>query len=176
MPRLTITSHPTRQPNSTTLAHAQQPEVRRRAQIIRPPRGLHPTTWPGTGISRKTVYNVTHTFELHGIDGLYDRRRSGRPGRADDDYRTVLEETLALFPRDLGYSNMGWTATYQGTHGPRNGGHPQPSTVSRNYSMTWDTSTSASPLRHPPAAVQAREPGRTSRLETHAAGAGRDPA
>jgi transposase len=113
MPRLTITLTPDQVSELDDLiAHAQQPEVRRRTQIIRLLHaGYTPTYLAGElGISRKTVYNVAHTFELHGIDGLYDRHRSGRPGRADDHYRAVLEDTLALLPRDLGYSNLGWTA------------------------------------------------------------------
>jgi len=113
MPRLTITLTPDQTAELDQLiAHAEQPEVRRRAHIIRLLHaGYTPTHLAGElGISRKTFYNVAHSFELYGIDGLYDRHRSGRPGRTDDDYRAVLEETLALLPRDLGYSNMGWTA------------------------------------------------------------------
>ncbi len=125
MPRLTVTLTPDQTAELDDLiAHATQPEVRRRAHIIRLLHaGYTPTHLAGElGISRKTVYNVAHTFELHGIDGLYDRHRSGRPGRADDHYRAVLEDTPALLPRDLGYSNMGWTAGLIGNHMTRETG------------------------------------------------------
>ena len=117
-------SPPTRHRTRRPITHAEQPEVRRRAQIIRLLHaGYNPTYLARElSISRKTVYNVAHTFELHGIDGLYDQHRSGRPGRADDHYRTVLADTLALLPRDLGYTNLGWTAGLIGEHMARETG------------------------------------------------------
>jgi transposase len=91
-------------------AHAERPAVRRRAQIILLLHaGYTPTPLAGElGISRKTIYNVAHRFELHGIDGVFDRPRKGRPGKVDEQFCTLLEEAPGHDPADYGYPHIGW--------------------------------------------------------------------
>lgn len=93
------------------ITHAERPEVRRRAHIIiLLHAGYSPTHLARElNVSRKTVYNVAHSFELHGIDGLFTRSYPGRPGKADAHYRDLLEEVLAHAPADYGYGDLGWT-------------------------------------------------------------------
>jgi transposase len=93
------------------IARTKRPEVRRRAHIVLLlSTGDRPSDMSRElGLSRKTIYNVAHRFELHGIDGLYDRLRNGRPGKANEHYWERLEEVLARDPADYGYPDLGWT-------------------------------------------------------------------
>ncbi|NLF76707.1 MAG: transposase, partial [Chloroflexi bacterium] len=93
------------------IAHAAQPEVRRRAQIIRLLyMGYRPSHIArDVGVSRRTVYNVLHNFEHYGIDGLYDRPRSGRPRKLTSEHCALLEAALAEDPAAFGYETPGWT-------------------------------------------------------------------
>jgi transposase len=92
-------------------ADADQPAVRRRAQIILLLHAGYTSTHLAgeLGVSRKTIYNVARKFELFGIDGIYDRPRTGRPGKVDEHYCALLEETLAHDPAEFGYPTLGWT-------------------------------------------------------------------
>lgn len=86
--------------------------VRRRAQIIvLLHAGYTPTHLARElNVSRKTIYNVLRNFQLHGTDGVFDRPRSGRPGKADEHYCELLEKTLAHDPADYGYTDLGWSS------------------------------------------------------------------
>jgi transposase len=81
---------------------AEQPAVRRRAQIILLLQaGYTPTHLAGElGVARKTIYNVARKVELHGIDGIFDRPRSGRPGKVDEHYYRLLKEALGHDPAE----------------------------------------------------------------------------
>ena len=63
------------------------------------------------GCTRQTVHNWFDAFEAGGVDGLSDKSRSGRPAKADADYRQLLVDSIRVNPHDLGYPFTVWTIT-----------------------------------------------------------------
>ncbi len=78
------------------LSLAFSPLFRRRLKAMRLLReGLSvPAVAALLGVSRQSVYAWVARYELNGINGLVDRRRSGRPGIITEAYVQVLLETL----------------------------------------------------------------------------------
>ncbi len=62
------------------------------------------------GISLRTVRRTRRRWRRKGYKGLYDRRRSGRPARADKKYLRMLCRVVRTDPRKLGYCFAHWTA------------------------------------------------------------------
>ena len=60
-------------------------------------------------VSLPTIYEWFHRFRTEGESGLDHHPRSGRPPTADENYITVLEETLETEPSELGYDFALWT-------------------------------------------------------------------
>jgi transposase len=60
-------------------------------------------------VSLATVHNWHHRFHTHGIAGLEDAPKSGRPRVADEEYCRVLEEALEASPAVYGYDFAIWT-------------------------------------------------------------------
>ncbi len=56
-----------------------------------------------------TVYTWFDRFDVEGPVGLYDRPRSGRPSKVDDETRQALDDTVSQSPSDLGYNFTCWT-------------------------------------------------------------------
>ncbi|MBU0491676.1 MAG: helix-turn-helix domain-containing protein [Chloroflexi bacterium] len=52
-----------------------------------------------------------HRFNKHGINGLHDKPRCGRPPKLDVQLRRMIWEIVATDPRALGHSYNTWTAT-----------------------------------------------------------------
>lgn len=63
------------------------------------------------GCNQQSVHNWLTAFEQGGTDALYDRPRSGRPAKANTDYRALLVESIRANPLDLGYPFTVWTIT-----------------------------------------------------------------
>ena len=62
------------------------------------------------GISLRTVRRTRRRWRRKGFKGLYDRKRSGRPARADKKYLRMLYRVVRTDPRKLGYCFAHWTA------------------------------------------------------------------
>ena len=60
-------------------------------------------------VSVATVYNHWQRFKLEGEQGLGDKPKSGRPPKADENYRQVLTLTLETEPEALGLGFGIWT-------------------------------------------------------------------
>jgi transposase len=93
------------------IRHDGRPEVRQRAMAIRMLHlGNHPTQVAHTmAVSLPTLYNWHARWKEKGLEGLANRPKSGRPGKADDQYCRVLEETIAKEPPEFGYAFTIWT-------------------------------------------------------------------
>ena len=63
------------------------------------------------GCTRQSVHNWLDAFERNGIDGLFDRPRSGRPTQSTVEYRKRLVQAIQTNPRELGYPFTVWTLT-----------------------------------------------------------------
>lgn len=63
-----------------------------------------------TGLCLRAVRGTRSRWRKHGITGLGDRPRSGRPPRADASYVRELMSAVAKDPRTLGYAFGRWTA------------------------------------------------------------------
>lgn len=68
------------------------------------------------GVTRRTVTNTRTRWREHGLAGLSDRPRSGRPPLADASYRATLRRLVERDPRTLGYAFARWTAPRLGAH------------------------------------------------------------
>ena len=85
--------------------------VVRRAQMIRlshqglPVRRIA-EMW---NVHRLTVLRTITKFNLHGLDSLKDKPRSGRPPKTTQRYVAILKEAVGCSPRDLGYPFSSWT-------------------------------------------------------------------
>lgn len=87
------------------------PEVRQRATAIRL---LHPghksqTVAEMLAVAPSTIWNWHRRYRAAGLEGLANRPKSGRPGKADANYVRVVEETIDSDPRALGYGFSIWT-------------------------------------------------------------------
>jgi transposase len=56
-----------------------------------------------------TIYKWFDRFDEEGPDGLYDRERSGRPPKLDEEAEEELERVLAHSPLQEGYAFTRWT-------------------------------------------------------------------
>ena len=56
-----------------------------------------------------TVYKWLARFNEEGPEGLYDRPRSGRPPKVDEEAEQVIEETMSEPPTEEGYNFTYWT-------------------------------------------------------------------
>src|SRR4030065_1673679 len=93
------------------IRHDERPEVRQRATAIRM---LHLESHPtevakGMAVSLPTLYNWHARWKKNGLEGLANRPKSGRPGKADEENCRVLEETIFKEPPELGYAFTIWT-------------------------------------------------------------------
>ena len=61
------------------------------------------------GCVRSTVYTTLYRFEELGVEGLYDRRRSGQPRKLTQEAREKLLGYLRQQPRELGWQRSTWT-------------------------------------------------------------------
>ena len=92
--------------------NATSPKVRRRADALMRIHNGAPVKHvaEALGVQDKTVYAWLQRFREHGLDGLYDRPRSGRPSKVDASYIASLETILAEVPYDFGIDDAaGWT-------------------------------------------------------------------
>lgn len=92
--------------------HARQPEVRQRAAAIHLLHKGHSAQNVADmlAVSVGSIYSWHDRWQKEGIEGLRNRPKSGRPTKADDNYRQVLEEALEKEPKDYGYAFGFWTA------------------------------------------------------------------
>lgn len=91
----------------------KRPEVRQRAMGLRL---LHEGNPPKEvarfmSVSQPTVYDWHHRWQEHGLEGLSNRAKSGRPRKADDNYIAILEKVIEQDPQELGYTFTLWTVT-----------------------------------------------------------------
>lgn len=59
---------------------------------------------------RNAVVSWFERFESHGLTGLQDQPRSGRPPRAGSEFQKALVEAVNTPPRNLDYSFATWSA------------------------------------------------------------------
>jgi transposase len=64
--------------------------------------------WCGRRV--ETVRHWLQRYQEHGVSGLRDAPRSGRPRQADAAYRAALERTVSTPPRELGVGFDAWTS------------------------------------------------------------------
>lgn len=60
-------------------------------------------------VRQGTIYEWHQRWREGGVDGLANRPKSGRPGKADARYCKMLEEVLEQEPAELGYDFALWT-------------------------------------------------------------------
>ena len=60
-------------------------------------------------VSHKSICNWVHRYNCHGIKGLKDRFRSGRPSRLSEEQQKKLKETIKERPEKFGYSSGVWS-------------------------------------------------------------------
>jgi transposase len=60
------------------------------------------------GHSRRTVQYWVHRFEEHGLAGLQDEQRDGRPSMLTEAMINKIDEDLRRSPRDIGYNQNLW--------------------------------------------------------------------
>ena len=95
----------------TAIRCDKRPEVRQRCTAIRL---LHLGQKPAQvaqmqAVSIPTIYAWINRWREGGIEALATRPRSGRPPKADEDYRQLLREVLEKEPTALGYGFTIWT-------------------------------------------------------------------
>jgi transposase len=56
-----------------------------------------------------TIYAWFDRFDADGTPGLYDRPRSGRPPKVDDETEQAMDDAVSQSPTDLGYNFTYWT-------------------------------------------------------------------
>ncbi len=89
----------------------KRPEVRQRAMGLRL---LHEGKAPKEvaellSVSQPTVYDWHHRWQVHGVEGLANRPKSGRRVKATAEYVTLLEQVVDQDPQALGYAFSIWT-------------------------------------------------------------------
>ena len=67
-------------------------------------------------VRRRTVRVWIDKYEDEELEGITTKPRSGRPPKADEDYRERLEEVVETPPRDLGYAFNTWTREHLALH------------------------------------------------------------
>lgn len=90
----------------------KRPEVRQRATVIRLLHlGHKPEAVAGQQmVSVPTIYNWHKLWRENGIEGLANRRKTGRPPKATETYCQKLEEMLVKEPSEFGYRFAIWTS------------------------------------------------------------------
>jgi transposase len=85
--------------------------VVRRAQIIELARKKSPVSqiMAITGYTDQGIRDLKRRWNERGEDSLRDARRSGRPPRANEEYRARLVEVVRTPPAELGYAFTVWT-------------------------------------------------------------------
>lgn len=96
---------------AATIKHDKRPEVRHRAMGLRL---LHEGKAPKEvaeflSVSQPTVYDWHHRWQRQGVEGLANRPKSGRPGKANQNYVEILEQVVDQDPQELGYAFSIWT-------------------------------------------------------------------
>ena len=59
--------------------------------------------------SHKAICNWVHRFNAHGVEGLKDRPRSGRPGRLSKENKVQLKRVVLSSPEEHGFTSATWT-------------------------------------------------------------------
>jgi transposase len=62
------------------------------------------------GLAERTVHQCRSRWRRRGVASLTDAPRSGRPAQVDRAYARLLEKTVQMDPRRLGYAFVRWTA------------------------------------------------------------------
>lgn len=62
------------------------------------------------GMSRKTAGHTLRAFEAHGVAGLHEPPRPGRPSRVSASVLQELDAALAQSPREQGLPANNWTS------------------------------------------------------------------
>ncbi|NIM05145.1 MAG: IS630 family transposase, partial [Armatimonadetes bacterium] len=70
----------------------------------------------------RTVRDWIDRYEEDGLEGLRTAPRSGRPPKADESYRKLLEEVVETPPRQMGYPFNCWTLERLARHMERETG------------------------------------------------------
>lgn len=91
--------------------HSPKAEVRQRATAIHL---LHLGQSPETvsqllAVSQGSIYNWHKRWRTHGVNGLENKPKSGRPKNADARYREVLAQVIEQSPQVYGYGFAIWT-------------------------------------------------------------------
>lgn len=86
---------------------------------------------PLFGYNAATVRKWLKRYLAEDIEGLYDKPRSGRPLKANDAFKTSLDECLRTSPNALGYLATLWTVALLVTHLTEQGWRISCSTVRR---------------------------------------------
>jgi len=60
------------------------------------------------GDSQRTVRNWINAYLAHGLQGLVDEERTGRPRRLDDDQMDEIQAALRVRPEDVGLAPGVW--------------------------------------------------------------------
>jgi len=61
------------------------------------------------GDPQRTVAHWVGQFKEHGLDGLRDAEKSGRPGTLTEKQRAAVAKALAESPREFGFDADSWT-------------------------------------------------------------------
>ena len=93
-------------------------EVRQRATVIRLLHLGHKPTEVAEQqmVSVPTIYNWHKLWREHGIEGLANKPKTGRPAKATEAYCQKLEEALEKEPSEYGYRFAIWTSDRLRTH------------------------------------------------------------
>ena len=91
--------------------HSRQAEVRQRATAIHL---LHQRYLPSEvstqlAVSLGSIYNWHKRWRSHGVQGLANEAKSGRPKNTNQAYWELLEKTLDQCPSEFGYGFGIWT-------------------------------------------------------------------
>lgn len=104
---------PAEQQAITALIQSRTAPIRsvERARIIQAAAGDQsaPAIAAGLGCSRPTAYAWIRRFNDHGLDGLEERRRSGRPPTYSAQQRAEVVATALTDPQSLGLPFASWT-------------------------------------------------------------------
>jgi len=95
----------------TAMRRDQRTEVRQRCMAIRL---LHLGHKPEEvanmqAVSIPTVYAWIKRWQQGGIEALATKPRSGRPGKATEEYERIVAEVIEKEPQELGYHFTVWT-------------------------------------------------------------------
>jgi transposase len=60
-------------------------------------------------VSHKSICNWVHSYNRHGLAGLKDNPRSGRPSRLSEEQQAKLKATITGKPENFGYSSGVWS-------------------------------------------------------------------